>query len=116
MKVELQWNLTFWIFFRRALYYNSNSLNIVKLFLEGNFSKKCDPGEGQRGVEQLAVPPKFCGKPYGDLFLGLLKEYGILALGLFRCAGTLGSPVSYVYTNPVQDAIVNDDDLIYVLL
>lgn len=68
-----------------------------------------------RMLHQIAVPKEYINKQYGDLFIGLLRDTGILALGLYRAQGTLGSPTAYVFTNPMKDTVVDEADLLYVI-
>lgn len=68
-----------------------------------------------RVLNQIPVPQEYCNRSYSDLFIGLLRDKGILPLGLYRARGTLGSPTAYVFTNPPKETIVNAADLVYVL-
>lgn len=72
--------------------------------------------ENQRVLDQICLPEEFANRPYSQLFLCLLRDKGMLAIGLYRCKGTLGAPTAYVLTNPKPDCIVNPDDRVYVLL
>lgn len=69
-----------------------------------------------QGLEQIEVPKQYGNGRYSELFMGLLHEKGMLALGLYRVQGTLASPTPYVFTNPPKDCIVNAADLVYVLV
>lgn len=68
-----------------------------------------------RRLKQISVPQEYVNKQYGDLFIGLLRNQGILALGLYRARGTLGAPSAYVFTNPLKETIVFEADLVYVI-
>lgn len=68
-----------------------------------------------RVLKQVPVPKEYINKEYSDMFIGLLRDKGILALGLYRARGTLGAPSAYVYTNPMKESIVGEADLIYVI-
>ena len=68
-----------------------------------------------RLLEQMPVPKEYRNKQYSDLFIGLLRDKGVLALGLYRARGTLGAPTPYVFTNPMKETIVCEDDLVYVI-
>jgi hypothetical protein len=68
-----------------------------------------------RRFKQISVPEEYVNRRYGDLFIGLLHNQGILALGLYRARGTLGAPSAYVFTNPPQETMVYEADLVYVI-
>ncbi|KAG0559141.1 hypothetical protein KC19_10G082400 [Ceratodon purpureus] len=106
-------------FLLRSSFYNRNTVSIVEQLIEGGghtlrkgaMSYK-RPG---RMLQQMEAPKEFWNKSYGDLFVGLLRDKGVLALGLYRAQGTLGAPTAYVFTNPMKDTIVHDADLVYVI-
>lgn len=86
--------------------------------MSGGFVEDADgvSSERRRILDQIPVPVEFAHRKYADLFLALLGNDGILALGLYRAAGAFESPTAYVFTNPPKDTIVNAADLIYVLI
>ncbi|CAM6125487.1 unnamed protein product [Calypogeia fissa] len=104
-------------FLMRSSFYNRNTQTIVEQMIEGGYVKTADGliKERQRIFDQICLPEQYGNRPYSDLFLSLLREKGILAIGLYRVRGTLGAPTAYVLTNPEPDCIVNPDDRVYVL-
>lgn len=103
---------------RRSSFYNKNTVSIVEQLVEGGF---VEDGGGissarHRTLEQIPVPAQYANGEYADLFVGVLIDHGMLALGLYRASGTLGSPTAYVFTNPPKDTIVNGNDLVFVLI
>ena len=68
-----------------------------------------------RSFSQISVPEEYVNKPYGEMFISLLRSQGILAMGLYRARGTLGAPSAYVFTNPLKETIVYEADLVYVI-
>ncbi|CAM6088465.1 unnamed protein product [Calypogeia fissa] len=104
-------------FLLRSTFYNKNAMSIVEQFVQGGFiaTEEGLSFDRLRVLDQIPVPPVFANKVYSFLFLSLLQDRGILALGLYRARGTLGAPTSYVLTNPLKDCIVNPDDLVYIL-
>ncbi|KAH9541015.1 hypothetical protein CY35_14G037400 [Sphagnum magellanicum] len=105
-------------FLLRSTFYNRNTLSIVEQLLEGGYVKQEGglSSERLRIFDQIPVPDQYHNREYSHLFIGLLHERGILALGLYRACGTLGSPCSYVFTNPPKNTIVNAADGVYVLV
>lgn len=102
---------------RRSTFYNKNAISIVEQFVQGGFiaTEEGLSSDRLRVLDQIPVPPVYANKVYSFLFLSLLQDKGILALGLYRVQGTLGAPTSYVLTNPLKDCIVNPDDLVFIL-
>lgn len=109
---SFRWNMC-----RRSSFYNRNTVSIVEQLVEGGYVKQggCLSVERLRVLEQIPVPEEYANHEYHLLFLGLLHDKGILALGLYRTRGTLGAPTSYVFTNPLKATIVNAGDLVFVL-
>lgn len=68
-----------------------------------------------RILEQIPVPKQYINKQYSNLFFGLLRDKGVLAMGLYRGRGTLGAPTPYVFTNPMKESIVCEADLVYII-
>lgn len=71
--------------------------------------------EDIRKLDQIYVPKRYVGKMFIELFVGLLREEGTTALGLYRDKGTNGSLISFVYTNPQPDTPLFHCDLVYIL-
>jgi potassium large conductance calcium-activated channel subfamily M alpha protein 1 len=103
---------------RRSSFYNRNTTSIVEQLLEGGYVKQEGglSSERLRILEHIPVPEQYSNQEYGALFVALLHDRGILALGLYRAQGTLGAPTSYVFTNPPKETIVNAADWVYVLV
>lgn len=103
---------------RRSTFYNRNTVSIVEQLVDGGFMEEAGALSGNkhaRILHQRPVPNQYVDRAYIDLFMGLLQTEGVLALGLYRAQGTLGSPVPYVFTCPPKDCVVNALDLVYVL-
>lgn len=103
---------------RRSTFYNRNTVSIVEQLVDGGFTEEAGAlsvNKHARILHQRHVPDQYANRAYIDLFMGLLQTEGVLALGLYRAQGTLGSPVPYVFTCPPKDCIVNASDLVYVL-
>lgn len=106
-------------FLMRSTFYNRNTVSIVEQIVDGGYVEEggclSDDRNG-RTLEQIPVPEYYSNRPYIDLFMGLLHKKEILAIGLYRSKGTLGSPTSYVLTNPPKNCIVNSSDMVYVFM
>ncbi|KAL3680179.1 hypothetical protein R1sor_023135 [Riccia sorocarpa] len=120
-------------FLLRSSFYNRNTVSIVEQLVRGGgtYVVKTEPHTGDgvheqdeindvddgqlKLLAQIPVPTKYAHGLYSALFLGLLQEQGVVALGLFRARGTLGAPSPYVLTNPKSDCTVNPDDLVYIV-
>ncbi|KAL2612895.1 hypothetical protein R1flu_024587 [Riccia fluitans] len=122
-------------FLLRSSFYNRNTVSIVEQLVQGGgtYHVKAEPQDTVDGdiheqddandvddgcaklLSQMAVPNKYANGSYSALFLGLLREQRVIALGLFRVRGTLGAPSPYVLTNPKSDCTVNPDDLVYIV-
>ncbi|KAJ7563626.1 hypothetical protein O6H91_03G117500 [Diphasiastrum complanatum] len=105
-------------FLFHSSFYNRNTVSIVEQLVEGGH---VESGKGvsynhRRVLEQIPVPIKYVNCMYSDLFMDLLTENGMLALGLYRARGTLGSLAAYVFTNPPKNTKVNGADLVFVLI
>ncbi|KAJ7570308.1 hypothetical protein O6H91_01G114300 [Diphasiastrum complanatum] len=106
--------LTFLLY---ATFFNRNTVAIVEQLLSTRHilpSEEAEDSAGRR-LEQILLPKYYVGRNYCELFVELLKERKMLALGLYRPLGTHGSPVSYVYTNPSPHEELVSGDLVYVL-
>ena len=92
-------------------------MSIVQQLIEGGHTIRNGAlsYKSPRMLHQIAVPNAYVNKPYGDLFMGLLRDRGVLALGLYRAKGTLGSLSAYVFTNPMRETVVHEADLVYVI-
>lgn len=104
-------------FLLRSSFYNKNTVSIVEQLIEGGHTIRNGTlsYKSPRMLHQIAVPKEYINKQYGGLFIGLLRDRGILALGLYRAKGTLESPTAYVFTNPMKDTVVHEADLAYVI-
>jgi potassium large conductance calcium-activated channel subfamily M alpha protein 1 len=102
---------------RRSSFFNRNTVSIVEQMVEGGCVEQdgCLGDDQSRLLQQIEVPIQYVNHQFCDLFTGLLREKGILSLGIYRACGTLGSPTAYVLTNPLKETIINAGDLVYVL-
>jgi len=102
---------------RRSSFFNRNTVSIVEQMVEGGCVEHngCLGDDHARLLQQIEVPIQYVNHHFCDLFTGLLREKGILSLGIYRACGTLGSPTAYVLTNPLKETIINAGDLVYVL-
>ncbi|KAG0597480.1 hypothetical protein M758_UG342600 [Ceratodon purpureus] len=104
-------------FLLRASFYNRNTISIVEQLIEGGHTIRNGTlsYRNPRRLKQVPVPREYVNRQYAELFIGLLHNQGILALGLYRARGTLGAPSAYVFTNPLKETIVFEADLVYVI-
>ncbi|BBN17112.1 protein MpBK2A [Marchantia polymorpha subsp. ruderalis] len=121
-------------FLLRSSFYNKNTVSVVEQLVQGggtyNVKAPLKTGEAEmhehddaddiddnilKLLAQITVPAQYADRPFSELFHGLLREQGVIALGLFRVKGTLGAPSPYVLTNPKSNWIVNPDDLVYII-
>lgn len=56
------------------------------------------------------------GKLYGDLFVSLLYDKGVLVLGLYWVLGILGVLVGYVFINFFKYCFVLEGDQVYIIV
>eukprot|EP00249_Psilotum_nudum_P022094 c28369_g1_i3 orf=497-4030(-) len=98
-------------------FFNRKTISIVEQLLSGGNAIETEIGEGNFGqrLGQIAVPKFYVGQPFLKLFIGLLEEEYKITLGLYRPVGTCNSIVSYVYTNPPPEELLQSGDLLYVL-
>mmetsp|Transcript_30574 Transcript_30574/g.49468 ORF Transcript_30574/g.49468 Transcript_30574/m.49468 type:complete len:1140 (-) Transcript_30574:64-3483(-) len=66
-------------------------------------------------VFHIRMPDSYHGKRYQDLFSDFLQDGRLLPIGLYRPAGTKGSHVPYVYTNPPPGTPLLPRDKVFVL-
>ncbi|KAG0616762.1 hypothetical protein M758_5G140500 [Ceratodon purpureus] len=104
-------------FLLRSSFYNRNTTSIVDQFLEGGHTIQNGTlsYNNPRILELIPIPKEYINKQYSDLFIGLLRDKGVLALGLYRGRGTMGAPTPYVYTNPFKETTVSEADFVYVI-
>ena len=70
----------------------------------------------QAKIFLLRVPDDMRQHSYGELFQELIAPpLSLVALGLYRHAGTKHSVEPYVYTAPRADTVLHEGDRIYVL-
>ena len=62
------------------------------------------------------MPEGYGGKCYQELYVDLLRHECMVAIALYQCQGTGGSLTPCVFTNPLLDAIVSQDDMVFVLV
>ena len=63
-------------------------------------------------LAQVPVPRPLAGMPYHEVFAHLARN-NMVALGLYRYNG--GGNLPFVYTNPPQDAVVQQEDMVFVV-
>jgi len=68
-----------------------------------------------RQLDQIPVPKPYVDRPFEHLFIGMLREHGTLAMGLYRTTGLNHEGIGFVYTNPIPTDIVEATDLVYIL-
>lgn len=108
---------------RYATFYNRQTLSIVDQLISGGQvleSEDETPAVNNfdplvRHLDQVPVPVNFVGLTFAELFLNMLKNQSILALGLYRKTGTNGSGMAFVYTNPFPTDVLEATDLVYIL-
>ena len=76
-----------------------------------------DMGAGST-LMKLFVPQKYIGKPFDELFEGLLREQGAVALALYRATHREDNDnvLPYVYTCPQRETTLNESDGVLVLM
>ncbi|GJP58338.1 hypothetical protein CLOP_g23263 [Closterium sp. NIES-67] len=79
-------------------------------------SAHCAHPKHRRQLWQCEVPHEFEGRGYGELFIHMLWSTHALALGLYRAAGTLGSPTAFVHTNPLPSTPLSHGDLVFYIM
>lgn len=105
-------------------YYNPHIITILKQLLSSgqndtNFLKLmgiCDEAElKQSNFWQIPVPEDYQNKTFGELFLYLSTQRGLISIGLYRLPGATDNDRPYVYTNPPEDAKLTPHDRVFVL-
>jgi len=67
-------------------------------------------------IYQMKVPPELYQHSYGELYQELVAPpLNLVALGLYRTAGTKNSVEPYVYTAPRADTVLHEGDRVFVL-
>lgn len=86
--------------------------------IKGSESTKDQARRKQCIINQLSMECDFkehVNKPYKDMFLNVLKDYGIICLGLYRQLEPMeqsGSYERFVITNPPEYLILLETDLV----
>lgn len=121
-------------------YFNANALTLIRSLITGGATPELElilaEGAGLRGgystpetlsnrdrcrVGQIALydgPLAQYGEggKYGDLFIGALRSYGMLCIGVYRFRDTSGlneaSSKRYVITNPPNDLVLIPTDMV----
>jgi potassium large conductance calcium-activated channel subfamily M alpha protein 1 len=110
-------------FLMYASFYNCQTLAIVDQLICGGQVLETDESTHEahasdylvRQLDQIHVPKPYVDRPFEDLFIGMLREHGSLALGLYRTTGLNHDGIGFVYTNPIPTDIVEATDLVYIL-
>ncbi|EGR28582.1 hypothetical protein IMG5_172560 [Ichthyophthirius multifiliis] len=91
-------------------YYNPHILTILQQILTGDKSSSaviraiCDHADlHQSNLWQIPVPEDYFNKTFGQLFHYLATEKCLVAIGLYRLAGSLDNSFAYTYTNPKEN-------------
>eukprot|EP01125_Pyxidicula_operculata_P014288 TRINITY_DN4758_c0_g1_i2.p1 TRINITY_DN4758_c0_g1~~TRINITY_DN4758_c0_g1_i2.p1 ORF type:complete len:562 (+),score=123.99 TRINITY_DN4758_c0_g1_i2:1038-2723(+) len=92
-------------------FYNTSLLSLLERLIG------FDTFNGQRqmlpnAIELVDVPEKFHGKRFEDLFVEILKN-NVIPLALYRGPQLEGH--SYVYSNPLRESTITDEDKVFVL-
>ncbi len=108
---------------RFATFYNRQVMAIVDQLVSGGQVLMTD-NESNREytsestllqLDQVPVPKAYVGQTFEQLFLGMLRYEGCLALGLYRARGNKGSVSAFVSTNPQPTELLESTDLVYIL-
>ncbi|CAD5119157.1 DgyrCDS7795 [Dimorphilus gyrociliatus] len=122
-------------------YFNPESINIIRILLtgavrpeldqmmaegvgilKGSESTKDQLSKKQCSIHQLSMDTffkEYIDKTYSEMFLSLLKDYGIICLGLYRQLETAeqsGSYERFVITNPPGYILLQNTDLVYCMV
>lgn len=128
------------LFFPSQTYFNQNALTLIRSLITGGATPELElilaEGAGLRGgynkpdtlarrdrcrVEQIKLDgplSKYGEGNYGKLFTDVLREYGILCIGLYRLLPMfrempdLDGAKRYVITNPGEDFNILKSDLV----
>lgn len=63
---------------------------------------------------QVPVPPCFVSRTFGELFVDLVANGNIIAIGLY-CKAATASNLPYVAAGPKKSAVLQSDDLVFAL-
>ena len=108
---------------RYSSFYNCQTLAIVDQLISGGQVLETDEETQQehpsdrlvRELDQIPVPKFYVDRTFQELFIGLLRDHGALAMGLYRTSGTNHEGLGFVYTNPPSTEVVEATDLVYIL-
>ncbi len=109
---------------RFATFYNRQVMAIVDQLVSGGQVLMTDNESNRveytsesmlRQLDQVPVPKAYVGQTFEQLFLGMLRYEGCLALGLYRARGNKGSVSAFVSTNPKPTELLESTDLVYIL-
>ncbi|KAH8961722.1 hypothetical protein BDL97_05G064000 [Sphagnum fallax] len=106
-----------------ATFYNRQVMAIVEQLVSGGQVLMTDNESNReyssettlRQLDQVPVPKAYVGQTFEQLFLGMLRFEGCLALGLYRARGNKGSVSAFVSTNPEPTELLESTDLVYIL-
>ncbi|XP_024382523.1 uncharacterized protein [Physcomitrium patens] len=106
-----------------ATFFNRQTVAIVDQLISGGQVLEYDEETNEerasdtiiRDLGQIPVPKSFVGFTFSELFIGMLRDHGALALGLYRITGLKHDGLGFVYTNPLPTEVVEATDLVYIL-
>ena len=67
-------------------------------------------------LSMVRVDAALSGLTFHTAFLRLMRDGQRIAIALYRPTGTLGAPAPYVYTVPLADTVLVQDDLLYFIM
>ena len=94
-------------------YYNPHICTIIQQLLTGGSQQRLH--EKQSNLWQIRVPDDLVNKMFKELFIYLLEERELVALGLYRLPDVRDNLYPYVYTNPPPNCRLTPKDRVYVL-
>lgn len=108
---------------RYASFYNCQTLAIVDQLICGGQVLETDETTHEehasdflvRQLDQIPVPKVYACQTFQELFIGMLRDHGSLAMGLYRTTGLNHEGLGFVYTNPTPTDVVEPTDLVYIL-
>ena len=100
-------------------YFNPHIVTICQQLLRGSDSKSILTRSAkelkQSRLLQIPVPEEFINKQFRELFLYLLDNFSLIALGIYRLPWAMDNKYPYVYTNPNPECRLSHKDMIFVL-
>ena len=89
-------------------YYNPRIVHVMELLIQGDANRN--------KLHTRAIPSRFHGRPFSELFEHFVRALHLLPLALYRDTKDSSSmPVYYCYTNPIGQAILAPGDRVFVV-